>query len=55
MGAAIAAARRDGHPAVELAAQTHALEFYARLGFKAFGEAFLEAGIPHRNMRLALT
>ena len=54
MRAAIEAARRDGHPAVELAAQTHALAFYARLGFAAHGPEFLDAGIPHRNMRLSL-
>ncbi|WP_163558921.1 GNAT family N-acetyltransferase [Halomonas sp. NO4] len=53
MQAAIDAARRDGHPAVELAAQTHALPFYERLGFQAFGGEFLDAGIAHRNMRLS--
>ncbi|MBB3229354.1 GNAT family N-acetyltransferase [Halomonas stenophila] len=50
MEAAIEAARRRGFAAVELAAQTHALAFYERLGFRAEGEVFLEAGIPHRNM-----
>lgn len=54
MRAAIAAARRDGHPRVELAAQTHALAFYERLGFEAVGGEFLDAGIPHRNMHLSL-
>ncbi len=54
MRAAIEAARRDGHARVELAAQTHALAFYEPLGFVAFGDEFLDAGIPHRNMRLAL-
>lgn len=54
MQAAIAAAQRQGHPAVELTAQIHALAFYERLGFTAFGDTFLEAGIPHRSMRLEL-
>ncbi|MBF7052828.1 GNAT family N-acetyltransferase [Halomonas sp. KAO] len=54
MRAAIEAARRQGQPAVELAAQTHALAFYTRLGFEAHGPEFLDAGIPHRNMRLSL-
>ena len=54
MAAAIEAARRDGHPAVELAAQTHALAFYTRLGFTPFGDEFIDAGILHRNMRLPL-
>lgn len=34
-----------------LSAQEHAVEFYEKLGFKAFGEKFLDAGIPHFNMR----
>lgn len=54
MQAAIAAAQHQGHPAVELTAQTHALAFYERLGFTAFGDIFLDAGIPHRSMRLEL-
>lgn len=54
MAAAIATARRDGHACVELAAQTQALAFYERLGFEAFDAEFMEAGIPHRNMRLPL-
>ncbi|QFU00939.1 putative N-acetyltransferase YjcF [Halomonas sp. THAF5a] len=54
MRAAIEAARRDGHPRVELAAQTHALAFYERLGFEATGDEFLDAGIAHRNMHLSL-
>ncbi|MCE8015845.1 GNAT family N-acetyltransferase [Halomonas sp. MCCC 1A17488] len=54
MRAAIEAAHRLGHDRVELAAQTHALAFYENLGFVAFGEVFLDAGIPHRNMRLTL-
>ncbi|MEQ6916692.1 GNAT family N-acetyltransferase [Halomonas aquatica] len=54
MRAAIEAARRHGHPRVELAAQTHALAFYERLGFEAVGSEFLDAGIPHRNMHLSL-
>lgn len=54
MRAAIETARRRGHHSVELAAQTHALAFYERLGFTAFGEAFLDAGIAHRSMMLPL-
>jgi predicted GNAT family N-acyltransferase len=54
MQAAIEAARRDGQPAVELAAQTQALVFYERLGFVVFGGEFLDAGILHRHMRLSL-
>jgi predicted GNAT family N-acyltransferase len=34
-----------------LDAQTHALVFYERLGYATYGEAFMEAGIPHRHMQ----
>ena len=34
-----------------LDAQAHALQFYARLGYEAFGEEFMDAGIPHRHMK----
>ena len=54
MQAAIEAARERGHAHAELAAQTHALAFYRRLGFEAYGPEFLDAGIAHRNMRLDL-
>lgn len=52
--AAIAAARDQGHASVELAAQLQALPFYQRLGFIPYGDEFLDAGIPHRNMSLPL-
>lgn len=39
---------------VKLGAQTHALGFYERLGFTAYGPEFDDAGIPHREMVLAL-
>lgn len=39
---------------VYLHAQIHALDFYARFGFSAEGPEFLDAGIPHRTMRLLL-
>lgn len=39
---------------VELAAQTQAISFYERAGFRAIGEVFMDAGIPHRKMVLDL-
>lgn len=39
-----------GRSCVHLAAQTHAIEFYAKQGFQVVGEVFLEAGIPHCAM-----
>jgi len=47
-------ARALGWPEVSLNAQTHAMPFYARHGFEAFGDEFMEAGIPHRKMRKSL-
>ncbi|MCX5364305.1 GNAT family N-acetyltransferase [Streptomyces sp. NBC_00124] len=48
------AARALGLAAVDLHAQTHALGFYERLGYEAYGPEYLEAGIAHRGMRRAL-
>ncbi|MEV8564224.1 GNAT family N-acetyltransferase [Streptomyces sp. NPDC051322] len=45
------AARARGLTAVDLHAQTHALGFYERLGYEAYGPEFPDAGIPHRAMR----
>lgn len=39
---------------VKLGAQTHAMGFYAALGFEAVGEVYQDAGIPHRDMVLGL-
>jgi predicted GNAT family N-acyltransferase len=50
----LATAREAGLGSVELAAQTHALKFYERFGFVAHGDEFMDAGIPHRTMRLEL-
>ncbi|MDO0915655.1 GNAT family N-acetyltransferase [Streptomyces sp. DT2A-34] len=47
-------ARARGLAAVDLHAQTHALGFYERLGYAAYGPEFPDAGIPHRAMRRAL-
>ncbi|MFI7340584.1 GNAT family N-acetyltransferase [Streptomyces sp. NPDC050085] len=48
------AARDRGLSAVDLHAQTHALGFYERLGYVAYGPEFPDAGIPHRAMRKIL-
>lgn len=48
------AARARGLAAVDLHAQTHALGFYERLGYEAYGPEFPDAGIPHRAMRRVL-
>ncbi|MFB7448690.1 GNAT family N-acetyltransferase [Streptomyces sp. NPDC056194] len=48
------AARERGLSAVDLHAQTHALGFYERLGYEAYGPEFPDADMPHRAMRKAL-
>lgn len=50
----IAAAADAGHASAVLNAQTHAVGFYTRFGFEVVGDEFIEAGIPHRAMRLEL-
>ncbi len=47
-------ARHRGLTEVRLSAQLSAVPFYEKLGFRAEGEIFEEAGIPHRNMRMSL-
>ena len=47
----VAAARARGDAAVVLAAQTHAIGFYRRHGFVPEGGVYMDAGIPHQNMR----
>jgi predicted GNAT family N-acyltransferase len=47
-------ARAQGHAAVELHAQVHAIPFYAKFGFVAYGDEFDECAILHRRMRLDL-
>lgn len=43
-------ARREGHTELVLHAQIQAQGFYARHGFVAEGEVFMEAGIEHCRM-----
>lgn len=47
-------ARDRGMKQVVLSAQTHALGFYHRHGFKEEGSVYEEAGIPHQEMRRVL-
>lgn len=55
MQAAISESRTlPGIRKVKLGAQTHALGFYERLGFTAFGNEYMDAGIPHRDMVMDL-
>jgi predicted GNAT family N-acyltransferase/CheY-like chemotaxis protein len=47
-------ARALHYPLIELHAQSHAIAFYAKLGFKPYGDGFDECGIAHRMMRMTL-
>lgn len=49
-----ARAAECGLRVVALSSQTHALGFYERLGYAAYGEIFDDAGLPHRWMSRAL-
>ncbi|HEX7188957.1 MAG TPA: GNAT family N-acetyltransferase, partial [Actinomycetes bacterium] len=46
--------RERGLRVVALSAQTHALGFYERLGYRAHGDVFDDAGLPHRWMTKAV-
>lgn len=54
MVAILERARDEEADYVVLNAQTHALEFYSRLGFESMGHEFRMAGIPHQVMMLGL-
>jgi len=47
-------AAERGLQVVTLSAQTHALGFYERLGYVAYGDEFDDAGLPHRWMSRTL-
>ena len=50
----LAEAKRRGFPEAVLDSQTYAIPFYERLGFRAEGDEFDDAGIPHFLMRRKL-
>jgi predicted GNAT family N-acyltransferase len=47
-------AQRRGYSGITVAAQLQAIPFYERLGYRAYGEVFLDARIEHRLMDLSL-
>jgi len=55
LGSLVARARERGMKQIILNAQTRAAPFYARHGFVAFGDEFMEAGIPHIAMACEIT
>ncbi|MGL4230886.1 MAG: tRNA adenosine(34) deaminase TadA [Casimicrobium sp.] len=47
-------ARQRGDREVVLSAQTHAIGFYEKYGFAAYGPEYLDCDIPHRDMKRVL-
>jgi len=47
----VARAKARGHEQAVLNAQCHAIDFYRREGFVVTSDEFLDAGIPHVEMR----
>jgi len=47
-------AAQKGANEVHIHAQTYAMGFYEKLGFRAYGETFMEAGIEHIAMKAKL-
>lgn len=54
LAALVERARMRGMGRVMLNAQSHAAPFYRRHGFEAYGDEFIEAGIPHVAMARTL-
>lgn len=47
-------ARARGYREVDVDAQTYAIPFYHIFGFVEYGEEFMDAGLPHKKMKLKL-
>ena len=45
---------QTGRTAVVLGAQTQAIPFYEKIGYEVYGPEYLDAGIPHRDMKKIL-
>jgi predicted GNAT family N-acyltransferase len=52
--AAISLCRKHGQNLCKLSAQVHAIPFYQKAGFEICGPEYLDAGIQHRDMQLAI-
>jgi predicted GNAT family N-acyltransferase len=47
-------ARSRGYKQVDIDAQTAAMAFYHKFGFVEHGKEFMDAGMPHKKMKLVL-
>ncbi|MBS4217986.1 GNAT family N-acetyltransferase [Bacillus sp. FJAT-49711] len=48
-------AKKSGIKILKLNAQTYAIPFYEKLGYRVVSEEFLDAGIPHKTMEKNIT
>lgn len=53
--ALIELARKREFLRIRLSAQTHAIPFYEKFGFRVCSDVYDDAGIPHRDMQLTLS
>lgn len=53
--ALLEAARRQGLSEIVLSAQVSAIPLYQKAGFTVCSACYMDAGIPHRDMRLTLS
>ncbi len=51
---AIRICKNHGSQSIFLSAQTHAINFYQKAGFKQIGDEYCDVDIPHVDMRLDL-
>lgn len=51
---AISICKKHGSPSIYLSAQTHAINFYQKAGFKQISDEYCDVDIPHVDMRLDL-
>ena len=47
-------AKKEGVETVIISSQTHAIPFYNKLGYTAYGDEYLDARIPHYDMKKVL-
>jgi predicted GNAT family N-acyltransferase len=47
-------ARSRGYKQVDVDSQTYAISFYQQFGFVEHGKEFMDAGLPHKKMKLKL-
>ena len=52
--ALVGEAKKKKYKRVYLGSQTHAIEFYEKLGFNVCGEVFMDAGLEHVEMEMML-